>query len=154
MQTNEAPKGEFKGVGRSGVFDDGWHIQRLPTPDPFEFPSKFSTVAERVAFLQQYVTFRRTYETLDFDIMYQSNGGGSVPGPSDWDIRVIATVPASELSAWVPPGVPAATAPNTDWLKSVPTAINFSGLNEWYSEGHRIIGLDRARRIVVYRASS
>ena len=40
---------------------------------------KFPTLAERVAFLQQYVTFRRTYETLDFDIMYQNNGGGSLP---------------------------------------------------------------------------
>jgi hypothetical protein len=58
----------------------------------------FSPLAKRVEFLHQCVAFRRTYETLDFDIMYQNNGG-TLPGPSDWDIRFVATVPAAELAA-------------------------------------------------------
>lgn len=56
--------------------------------------SAYSTVQERASFLHQYVTFRRTYETLDFDIVYLNNGG-MLPAPSEWDIRLIATVPAS-----------------------------------------------------------
>ncbi len=32
--------------------------------------SAYATVGERTKFLNQYVTFRRTYETFDFDIMY------------------------------------------------------------------------------------
>jgi hypothetical protein len=114
----------------------------------------YVTVAERTKFLNDYVTFRRTYETLDFDIMYQNNGGGMVPGPSDWDVRLVATVPASELQAWVPTGVNASTAPNIAWLKSVPMTLDLSGVNEWYVDGKRIVGIDRAKRIVVYRLSS
>ena len=116
--------------------------------------SSFATVAERARFLHEYVSFRRTYESLDFDIMYQNNGG-MVPGPSDWDVRLVATVPASELPAWVPADVSAAaSAPDTDWLTTVPTALDLSGVSEWYVDGKRVVGFDRARRIVVYRLSS
>jgi hypothetical protein len=116
--------------------------------------SSFATLAERARFLEEYVSFRRTYESLDFNIMYQNNGGGMVPGPSDWDVRLVATVPASELQAWVPAGVSAASAPDTAWLTAVPTALDLSGVSEWYVDGERVIGIDRARQIVVYRLSS
>jgi hypothetical protein len=119
--------------------------------------AKFQTLAERTAFLSQYVAFRRTYETLDFDVFYQDNGGGGgVPGPSDWDIRLVATVPAAEVAAWIPAGVKRATTPPTDtaWLKSVPTTVDPSGINEWYVDGPRTIGLDRGRRIVAYRITT
>ena len=116
--------------------------------------SGFATVAERANFLHEYVTFRRTYETLEFDISYQNNGSGIVPGPSDWDVRLITTVPASDLQAWVPPGVTAGPAPDLDWVKTVPTTLDLSGVMEWYVDGKRVVGLDRTRRIVVYRLSS
>lgn len=116
--------------------------------------SAFATLAERTNFLHQYVTFRRTYETLDFDIMYQNNGGGMTPGPSDWDVKLIATVPASELQAWIPAGASASAASDTNWLKSIPTKVDISGVNEWYMDSKRIIGVDRAKRVVVYRHSS
>jgi hypothetical protein len=115
--------------------------------------SSFPTVAERAKFLHQYVTFRRTYETLDFDISFL-NGGGMPPGPSEWDIRIVATVPDSEMQDWVPAGVSASTAPNTEWLRSVPTTLDLSGVGEWYVDGNRVVGVDRARRIVVYRIST
>lgn len=114
----------------------------------------YATVAERTKFLNEYVTFRRTYETLDFDVMYQNNGGGMVPGPSDWDVRLVATVPTSELQTWIPAGVNASTARDVTWLKSVPTALDLSGVIEWYVHGKRIVGIDRAKRVVVYRLSS
>lgn len=114
----------------------------------------YATVAERTKVLNEYVTFRRSYETLDFDIMYQNNGGGTIPGPSDWDIRLVATVPGSELQAWVPTGVTASSAPDITWLQSVPTTLDLSGVSEWFIDGSRVVGIDRARRIVVYRLSS
>ena len=114
----------------------------------------YATVAERIRFLNEYVSFRRTYETLDFNIVYQNNSGGMVPGPNDWDVRLIATIPASELQAWVPKGVTASTTSDIAWLKSVPTTLDLSGVNEWYIEAGRILGIDRARRIVVYRLCS
>lgn len=114
----------------------------------------YATVAERVAVLNKYVTFRRTYETLDFDLLYQNSGGGPTPGPSDWDVRLVATVPAAELAAWVPAGVTASATPDLAWLKTVPTTLDLSGVSEWYVDGKRVVGIDRARRIVVYRLSS
>jgi hypothetical protein len=114
----------------------------------------FATLAERTAFLNRYVSFRRTYETLDFDVFFRNNSGGLVPGPSDWDIRIVATVPAAELPAWIPAGVTPAPVADSDWLKSVPTTRDRSGIREWYVEGRRIVGIDRERRIVAYRAAS
>ena len=114
----------------------------------------FATVAERAKFLHRYVTFRRTYETLDFDISYHNNGGGMAPGPSDCDVRLVATVPSAELEAWVPAGANLAIAADTSWLKSVPTTLDLSGVREWYADGRRMVGIDRANRIVVYRLSS
>src|ERR1041385_4792124 len=116
--------------------------------------SSIATLADRTKFLNEYVSFRRTYETLDFDIMYQNNGSGMVPAPSDWDVRLVATVPASELQAWIPSGVNASAAPKVGWLKSVPTRLDLSGVSEWYVDGKRVVGIDRAKRIVIYRISS
>ena len=116
--------------------------------------SAFATIAERTNFLNDYVTFRRTYETLDFDIMYQNNGGGMAPGRADWDVRLVATVPASELQAWIPAGANPSTAPDIAWLKTVPITLDVSHVSEWYVDGKRIVGIDRAKRIVVFRLSS
>ena len=66
------------------------------------------SLAQRVEFLERYVTFRRQYQELGFHIVYHNNGGGGVPGPSDWDIRVVAVVPPEQLPQWLPPdGAPA-----------------------------------------------
>src|SRR5262245_20723915 len=115
--------------------------------------SVFPTVAERAQFLHQYVKFRRTYETLDFDISFL-NGGGTPPGPSEWDIRIIATVLAFEMQYWGPAGVTASTARDNGGCRSVQTTLDLSGVSEWYVDGSRVVGIDRARRIVVYRNSA
>jgi hypothetical protein len=113
--------------------------------------SQFDTLAEKVAFLEQYVTFRRTYELLDFDIVYQNNSGGMVPGPSDWDIRLIATVPEAELPDWVPADAQP-TDVNTEWLENIPTEQDSSNITEWYQlDNQTIVGLDRDRCLVAYR---
>jgi hypothetical protein len=109
-----------------------------------------TSVQDKTDFLHQYVTFRRTYQTLDFDITYQNNSEGLVPGPSDWDVRLVAAVPASELEEWIPSGKPASQQ-DRDWLESVPTQVDLSGINEWYEEGRQIVGIDRQHCIVAYR---
>jgi len=111
----------------------------------------FPSLQAKIDFLNQYVTFRRTYETLDFSIQYINGGNGTVPGPSTWDIRLVATVPESELKGWLLSGPPV-TAPDTGWLKVVQSSINLSGLSEWYVEKGRVVGIDRKCRIVAYRA--
>jgi hypothetical protein len=113
--------------------------------------SNFGTLRERAEFLHQYVTFRRTYQTLDFDIRHQNNGEGMAIGPSYWDMRLVATVPESELQNWVLTNVVSPTAIETNWLTSIPTKLDLSGINEWYSDSGREVGIDRNRRIVAYR---
>ena len=108
------------------------------------------TVAERVSFLQQYVTFRRNYEQLDFAIDYTNNRGG-VPGPSDWDIRLAAVVLAAEIGTWVA-GMTPLKEPDAGWLKAIPTNLDLSTVSEWYGKGQSVVGINRAKRIVIYRS--
>jgi hypothetical protein len=58
----------------------------------------FETLGDKVTVLERHVTFRRTYRSLEFYLDYK-NGTGMVPGPSEWDIGLIATVSADELDA-------------------------------------------------------
>jgi len=111
-------------------------------------------LADRIRFLENYVTFRRQYEKLDYDIMYQNNGGGMVPAPSDWDIRLIAVVPKTEIDDWVPAGVGKKEDPSPDWLKELPGTIERDGITEWYRKSGTVIGVDRERSIVAYRNTS
>ena len=75
-------------------------------------------LSDRVKFLQQYVTFRREYVDLEYNVVFQNNGGGrGIPGPSDWDIRIVATVPPEQIQAWVPADAVEATAPRPNGSK-------------------------------------
>jgi hypothetical protein len=110
----------------------------------------FGTLDEKVAFLEQYVRFRRGYRELDFAVRYLNNSGGIAPAPSEWDVRIVAAVPPAELDAWTS-GLSRASAPEADWLAEVPTSIDCSGVTEWFSDGDVDVGVDRERSIVVYR---
>lgn len=123
--------------------------------------SKFTSLADRVKFLNRYLTYQRpheqisqrTYEALDFSISYY--GGKKFPLASlpSWDYRIVAKVPASELQSWIPSGSIAATDRDISWIKSVPTSLDLSGVNEWYTRyrGDMILGVDRTGNIVVCR---
>ncbi len=113
-----------------------------------------SELTDRVATLEKYVTFRRTYEELDYDIMYQNNSSGMVPGPSDWDVRLVAQVPRSELKQWVPKGATKFDGSAQDWVTQIPGSIRRDGITEWYRSGGTIVGFDRDGSIVAYRNSS
>ena len=111
-------------------------------------------LVERIQFLENYVTFRRQYEKLDYDIVYQNNGGGMIPAPSEWDIRLIAVVPKIEIDTWVPTGAKKSDAPSQTWWKDLPGPIEKDGITEWYSTSGTATGIDRERSIVVYRSTS
>ncbi len=51
--------------------------------------SNLTYLSEKIEFLERYVTFRRNYQSLEFHINYHNNGSSLVPGPSDWDIRLM-----------------------------------------------------------------
>ena len=111
----------------------------------------YTTLAERIAVLERYVTFRRSYETLAFAIHYRNNSAGLTPGPSEWDIRLIAQVPAAEFADWIPAGAKPPVKPDTGWFKDVPTEFELSGLSEWHELGRVQVGIDRVQRIIAYR---
>ena len=108
------------------------------------------TLEARIAFIEQYVTFSRTYLDLEYDVMYQNNGDGMVPGPSDWDIRILAAVPAEEVVDWIPSDTARSTQKPPPWLGAMPGKIPTDGVTEWYREGKSVVGIDRTNSVIVY----
>jgi hypothetical protein len=114
-----------------------------------------ASLDQRIDFLQKYVTFRRQYQEVAFHIEYHNNGTGLIPGPSDWDVRIVAVVPPEELELWVSTDVKAIPTTDVSWLATVPEgAMRTANITEWYVEPGRIIGVDRKRSIVAYRSWS
>jgi len=113
--------------------------------------ASFETLAEKVAFVERHVTFRRTYKGLDFNIFFQNNGGGMLPGPSDWDVRLRATVPVSEIDDWIG-GLSRADAPvDISWTQAIPGGREPTEGTAFFANGGVILGVDRERGTVFYR---
>lgn len=112
---------------------------------------RFATVMEKQAFLERYVGFRRRYDELDFAIRYIDGGDGMVPGPTEWDVRMLAKVPVESLDEWVSGMVPTQTS-DVSWVSSIPNAPSEMASFEWYSGGGRIVGISRGNRLVLYRS--
>ncbi len=109
----------------------------------------FSTVAEKQEFLERYVKFRRSYEDIHFRISFIDGKSGMVPGPTEWNIRLIATVPADEIDQWID-GVGEVKLPDLEWIRDIPNApTNLSGF-KWYQDDKRTVGVDRISRTVLY----
>ena len=62
--------------------------------------AQFATDAEKIAFLDRYITLYSAVEATEFHIVYHDNAAGAVPGPSDWDMRVALKVAPADVSAW------------------------------------------------------
>lgn len=54
---------------------------------------------QRVDFLARYLRSKSPILDAEFIIHYRDNSGGSVPGPSDWDIRAVLQL-ADDGAAW------------------------------------------------------
>ncbi len=108
-------------------------------------------LAARIAFIEQYVTFSRTYLKLEYDIQYNNHSEGMVPGPSDWDIKILAVVPPDEIEDWIPKGVSKSKGAPPAWVASMKAEISTDGVTEWYEKERIKVGIDRTDSIVVYR---
>ncbi len=111
-------------------------------------------LSDRVEMLEKYVKFRREYVQLEYEIVFQNNGVGLAPGPSDWDIRLVAKVPVGELDDWIDQGMTADVAPAKAWHLETGTEIDATNVVEWYSDGQRSVGIDRTGSVVAYRNST
>ena len=113
-----------------------------------------STLAERIQFLESYVKFRRKYDKLEYNIYYQNNSGGRLPGPSDWDIRLVAQVPSDEIAQWISPDMKAGNPPKDGWHLSTANEIDVNNVTQWHIAGGRSLGIDPDGSIIVYRSNS
>ncbi len=114
--------------------------------------SNFDTKQEKIQFLERYLTIKRNYEKLDFYINYHDNSTGMIPGPSDWDICLIAIVPKIELKEWIKGQKKIEDIKDKMCFDKVPTQIDYSKIKEWYQyDIHSFVGIDPINRIVVYR---
>ena len=111
-------------------------------------------LADRIQFIENYVTFRRTYIRLDYDVNYHNNSGGFVPGPSDWDIQLLAVVPSKEVDQWIPGKAIKNEVSSSQWLQTLPGSIDKTGITEWYQQSGIEVGIDREQSIVAYRNTS
>lgn len=112
---------------------------------------RFPTLSEKQAFLERYVSFRRRYDELDFAIRYIDGGDGMVPGPTEWDVRILAKVPMESLDEWAS-GMVSTQIPDVSWVSSIPNAPIEMASFEWYSGEGRIVGISRGNRLVLYRS--
>lgn len=62
--------------------------------------SQIADRSEKLAFLARYLKRAPGLVDAEYAIWYQDNGRGGVPGPSDYDIRVLARVIPDSLDAW------------------------------------------------------
>lgn len=131
------------------LLGSAWQKSGPSTAD--EKSTSRSSLEDRIKFVEKYVKFRRNYEKLDYHIQYQNNGGGFVPGPSDWDIRLIAQVPAKELNDWIPANSEKSDKSVPAWVTELPGEIEREGITEWHKKANVTVGIDRERSVVVYR---
>ncbi len=114
----------------------------------------FAALEQRIDFLERYVSFRRTYIELDFHIWFSNNSGGLVPGPTEWDIRLIAKVPPNEIDSWLAPELIPSPDIEKEWLQKIPGSEQALGITEWYSKQGLIVGVDRERSLVAFHRCS
>ncbi|MEM8778675.1 MAG: hypothetical protein AAGF26_07365 [Cyanobacteria bacterium P01_G01_bin.49] len=119
-----------------------------------ETSSNRSKLQDRITFIEQYVTFTRTYLKLEYSVVYHNNSVGVVPGPSDWDIRILAVVPASKIDQWIPTGALRTDQEQPKWLTTIPGSLSTNKITEWYIKGNSVIGIDRKTSTVAYRNST
>lgn len=116
--------------------------------------SVFKTKQEKIKFLKRYLSVDRTYKELDFHIIYRDNSTGFIPGPSDWDICLVAKVPQVELELWIKGFKKVKSIKNRSCFEKVPTSINYSKITQWFQQGNSFVGIDAVSGIVVYRSTT
>ncbi len=63
--------------------------------------SQFATDEEKIAFLERYLNLPTKVEAAEYHIVYHDNSTGRVPGPSDWDMRVVIKVAPEDIDTWL-----------------------------------------------------
>jgi hypothetical protein len=62
---------------------------------------QFARGEEKIAFLERYLNLPTKVEAAEYHIVFYDNSKGRVPGPSDWDIRVVVKVAPKDIPLWL-----------------------------------------------------
>jgi hypothetical protein len=88
------------GVGLRMCFDTFVAANSFPNRSTNTYSKQFATDADKISFLKRYLVLPSAVEAAEFHVVFYDNSGGSVPGPSDWDIEAVFKVAPEHLSAW------------------------------------------------------
>ena len=110
---------------------------------------EFGTLSERKEFLEQYVSFRRGYDELHFNLNFMDGSTGMVPGPTEWDIRIFAIVPEEEIELWSE-GLAECGEPELSWTSAIPSAPTDYSQYVWYEGAKVTVGVKPRSRAIVY----
>jgi hypothetical protein len=88
------------GVGLRMCFDTFVAANSSPNRSTNTYSKQFATDADKISFLKRYLVLPSAVEAAEFHVVFYDNSGGSVPGPSDWDIEAVFKVAPEHLSAW------------------------------------------------------
>lgn len=135
---------------------------RYPTTTRTSSERFAGSLEKKQAFLQRYLTFRRSYERLEFHISYWSDDGLIGPSRSKWDLRVAATVPEDELSQWTAGLERCASPPDLGWIQKIPSTSTKTAGFRWHCDlqaspgggerrTQRVVGVQPQSRAVLYR---
>lgn len=75
--------------------------------------SAFTTDADKIAFLEQYLLLASPIHATEFHIVYHDNATGGVAGPSEWDMQAVMLVAPADLPRWTE-GMRAVSAQDVD----------------------------------------
>lgn len=120
-------------------------------PSGSETSAERPELSDRIDFIEQYVTFDRSYERLEYDVTFHNNGGRSLPGPSDWNIKLLAIVPNNEVADWIPENATRSEEEPPEWVSAMANDISVVGITEWHRVWGVEVGIDRATSTIAYR---
>jgi hypothetical protein len=97
------------------------YAQRLTAPEALDrttdtLSSSFTTVKERLEFLDRYLNFPSQPVDAQYHLIYFDNSVGFPPGPSDWDIKVVVWLEPKDTPLWLKNMTKVATFDDFDWV--------------------------------------
>ena len=119
--------------------------------------AQFTDRSEKVAFLTRYLKRAPGLLDAEYAIWYQDNGHGGVPGPSDYDMRIIARVAPDSLDVWTEGlSLEPRTGTNFAWkdLMSDTVAWRITSFAQRYQGVGEVVLVYREEGIVLARYSN
>lgn len=113
---------------------------------------ELTTETEQIDFLSQYVNLKSGVLETEFHIVYHDNGGGLVPGPSDWDIQAVMMV--DDVAAWVDGKTEVETA-DFSWAEGLLTeGLRPSSQPTYYTNSTTTIAIFEPEQIIFLHSTT